>query len=118
MIKDGFWKFYEELNRNQIVKSVYDRFKETGRFDALKCIWKEGNEKHLELARFFLNQRGNNDIDPEGTYDQSNHPLRELTQAVGRSVRAGYLYTARLIPYFSFANREPTDMIVWAMVQQ
>ena len=233
IIKDGFWKFYEDLNRNQVVKSVYDRFKETGRFDALKCTWKEGdeqqphifwdsdvakwiegvgyilsknpseqlealvdemvddiaknqredgyfnsyfltvkpeeiyhnrgdhelyctghlieaaisyhkatgkekllncmlknidciyrafveektakfqtpgheeieiallklyqylgNEKHLELARFFLNQRGNNEIEPTTTYDQSNLPVRELTEAVGHSVRAGYLYTA------------------------
>ncbi len=233
VIKDGFWKFYEELNQNQVVKSVYDRFKETGRFDALKCTWKEGdeqqphifwdsdvakwiegvgyilmknpssdlealvdemvddiaknqredgyfnsyfltvkpdeiyhnrgdhelyctghlieaaisyhkatgkdtllncmlknidciyrafveektakfqtpgheeieiallklyqylgNEKHLELARFFLNQRGNNDVEPNTTYDQSNLPVRELAEAVGHSVRAGYLYTA------------------------
>ena len=26
-------------------------------------------------------------------------------------------FTARLIPYFSFANREATDMIVWTMVK-
>lgn len=232
-IKDGFWKFYEELNRNQVVTSVYERFKETGRFDALKCTWREGDEhqphifwdsdvakwmegvayllckqpsseleslvdgmvddiaenqredgyfnsyfltvkpdeiyhnqadhelyctghlleaaiayhkatgkdkflqcmlknvdciyrafveektakfqtpgheeielallklyqylgdeKHLQLARFFLNQRGNNDVKPNSTYDQSDLPVRELKEAVGHSVRAGYLYTA------------------------
>ncbi len=232
-IKDGFWKFYEELNRNQVVKSVYDRFKETGRFDALKCTWKEGdpnqphifwdsdvakwiegvayllmkapapelealvdemvddiaknqredgyfnsyfltvkpdeiyqnrgdhelycsghlieaaiayhkatgkdkflncmlknadciyrafveektakfqtpgheeielallklyaylgNEKHLELARFFLNQRGGETLEPGVNYGQDNIPVRELKEAVGHSVRAGYLYTA------------------------
>jgi DUF1680 family protein len=26
-------------------------------------------------------------------------------------------FTARLIPYFSFANREATDMLVWTMVK-
>jgi len=26
-------------------------------------------------------------------------------------------FTARLIPYFSFANREESDMIVWVMVR-
>lgn len=26
-------------------------------------------------------------------------------------------FTARLIPYFSFANRETSDMIVWTMVE-
>ena len=48
-IKDGFWKFYKELNRNHIVKNVYNRFKETGRFDALRCNWREGmpNKPHI-----------------------------------------------------------------------
>jgi len=232
-IKDGFWGFYDSLNTNVTVKAVYDRFKETGRFDALKCNWKEGmpnknhifwdsdvakwiegvayiletkkapelealvdemvsdieknqradgyfnsyfltiepskiftkrsqhelyctghlieaaiayhkatgkdallnvvlknvdyiyrvfvaeqsasfvtpgheeieiallrlydylgNEKHLELARFFLLKRGNNDIEEKTPYDQSDVPLKELEVAVGHSVRAGYLYTA------------------------
>lgn len=235
-LKDGFWGFYNELNRETVVKSVYERFKETGRFDALRCDWREGspnkphifwdsdvvkwmegvaylteqkpgpqwealvdemirniadnqradgyfnsfylsiepskcftnrnyhelyclghaieaavayqkatgkdllmncvlkyvdlvyrifveeqsapfvtpgheeielallklyritkNEKHLELARFFINQRGNNEKDKEHGYieqTQSNLPLRELSEAVGHSVRACYLYTA------------------------
>jgi len=48
-IKDGFWKFYSDLNRNNIVGNVYERFKETGRFDALKCNWREGmlNKPHI-----------------------------------------------------------------------
>ena len=48
-IKCGFWNFYNELDKNAIVKSVYDRFKETGRFDALKCNWREGkpNPPHI-----------------------------------------------------------------------
>ena len=239
-IKDGFWRFYGDLNRASIVKNVYARFKETGRFDALRCDWREGmpnkphifwdsdvvkwiegvaylieeysepelealvdkmvdniaenqradgyfnsyflsidpskiftnrdwhelyclghmieaaiayhkatgkdkllncvlknvdmvyrvfveeqsaafvtpgheeielallklydylgNEKHLELARFFIDQRGNNEKDKENmpshlneVYLQSNIPLRELSEAVGHSVRACYLYTA------------------------
>lgn len=43
-IKDGFWKYYETLNRKVTVRAVYDRFLETGRFDALKCNWREGTE--------------------------------------------------------------------------
>ena len=48
-IKDGFWKYYTDLDRNVTVKSVYERFKETGRFDALKCNWREGmpNKPHM-----------------------------------------------------------------------
>jgi len=232
-IKDGFWRFYNELNRTTIVKSVYERFKETGRFDALRCDWREGmpnkphmfwdsdvvkwiegiayiieespepeweakvdrliddivenqrtdgyfnsyflsvepskiftnraahelyclghaieaaiayhkatgkdkflncvlknvdmvyrvfveeksanfvtpgheeielallklydylgDEKHLELARFFVNQRGNNEQEEKDAYNQSNIPVRQITESVGHSVRAGYLYTA------------------------
>lgn len=233
IINGGFWSFYSNLNRKSVLKNVYNRFKETGRFDILKCDWREGmtnnphffwdsdvakwiegvayliqyeplpefeelvdemidniainqrkdgyfnsyyltiephkifsdrsrhelyclghmieaaiayhratkkdkllncviknidmvyrvfveeqsagfvtpghqeielallklynylgNEKHLELARFFINQRGNNDKDDKRAYNQSELPLREISDAVGHSVRACYLYTA------------------------
>ena len=233
IINDGFWRFYDVLNRKSVVKNVYNRFKETGRFDALRCDWREdapnkphifwdsdvvkwmegvaylmeespepelealvdemidniaqnqrsdgyfnsyflsvepskiftnrdwhelycvghtieaaiayhkatgkdkllncvlknvdmiyrvfveeqgaafvtpgheeielallklynylGNEKHLELARFFIDQRGNNDKEEKSFQIQSNLPLREISEAVGHSVRACYLYTA------------------------
>lgn len=232
-VKDGFWNFYQNLDRNSIVKNVYDRFKETGRFDALNCNYREGmpnrphifwdsdvvkwiegaayliekepapelealvdeavdniaanqradgyfnsyflsmeplkiftdrdchelycvghmieaaiayhkatgkdkllhcvlrnvdliyrifveeqsagfvtpgheeielallklydylgDEKHLKLARFFIDQRGNNDKEEKDEQIQSNLPVREITTAVGHSVRACYLYTA------------------------
>lgn len=232
-ITDGFWKFYSNLNRSKITKNVYNRFKETGRFDALSCRWREGMpnkphiywdsdvvkwiegaayqletkpcpelekavdelvdaiaanqradgyfnsyylsiepskifsdrnchelycightveaaiayhkatgkdkllncvckeldliyrvfveeqsaafttpgheeielallklyeylgiEKHLELARFFINQRGNNDKDGNYPNFQSQMPVRKLSLADGHAVRAGYLYTA------------------------
>ncbi len=43
-ITDGFWKNKQDLIRNVTMQNVYDRFKETGRFDALKCLWTEGDE--------------------------------------------------------------------------
>lgn len=232
-IRNGFWGFYNELNRNNIIMNVYNRFKETGRFDALKCDWKEGDpnkphifwdsdvakwiesvayiiekqpqpeletladqmiqdicrnqrkdgyfnsyflsidpskiysdqtahelyctghfieaaiayhkatgkdqllncilknvdyihqvfvveksakfqtpgheeielallklyeylgdKKHLALAEFFINQRGNNELDQKIMYNQTNVPVREITEPVGHAVRACYLYTA------------------------
>lgn len=233
-LKDGFWKYYENLDREVTAKAVYDRFAETGRFDALKCNWREGmenmphvywdsdiakwmegaayllekkpdpelekkidelvatiaknqredgyfnsyflsvapskifsdrnehelycighliecaiayhratgkntllnvvkkavdliyqvfvveqsagfvtpghqeielallklyeyegNEKHLELAKFFLDQRGANEKDSmQFKQVQSTEPVRAITEAVGHSVRAGYMYTA------------------------
>ena len=236
-MNNGFWRFYMDLNRTSVVKNVYDRFQETGRFDALRCDWREGmpnkphvfydsdvakwiegvayiiqespvpewealvdemvdniaenqrkdgyfnsyyqsiepskaftqreqhelyclghmieaaiayhqatgkekllncvlknvdmvyrtfveektatfvtpghqeielalmrlynyldNEKHLQLARFFLDQRGANEKDGTlyqyGTeYSQDNVPVRQITEAVGHSVRAAYMYT-------------------------
>lgn len=48
-ISGGFWQHYEELVRKVTMQSVYDRFRETGRFDALRCDWKEGmpNQPHI-----------------------------------------------------------------------
>lgn len=232
-IKDGFWKHYMELNRKSIVHNVYNRFQQTGRFDALACNWREGmpnkphifwdsdvvkwiegaaysmweipapeleavidemvdtiaknqrqdgyfnsyflsvepskiftnrdahelyclghaieasiayhkatgkekllrcvckyvdlvyrvfveeqsaafvtpgheeielaliklydylgEEKHLSLARFFIDKRSNNEKEGKNYALQDNVPVREITEAVGHAVRAGYLYTA------------------------
>lgn len=232
-IKNGFWRYYSKLVRNVTVHSVYDRFAETGRFDALKCSWREGepnkphiywdsdiakwiegaaylietgnepeleaiidnavsfieknqradgyfnsyflsvapsmiysdrdkhelyctghfieaaiayhkatgkdkllkcmlknvdciyrvfieeksaafvtpgheeieialiklyehtgDKKHLELARFFIDRRGNNDDEPKDPYRQSDVPVRKIKEAVGHAVRACYLYTS------------------------
>ena len=44
----GFWKQKQDMVRKTTVYAVYDRFCETGRFDAFKCNWKEGkpNQPH------------------------------------------------------------------------
>ena len=48
-ITGGFWKAKQKLNRETVIWAVYDRFTETGRFEALKCNWKEGqpNKPHI-----------------------------------------------------------------------
>ncbi len=45
---EGFWKKRQKINREATAKAVYDRFLETGRFDALSCSWREGepNKPH------------------------------------------------------------------------
>lgn len=40
----GYMKGRQTLNSTQTVKSVYDRFYDTGRIDAFKCDWHEGKE--------------------------------------------------------------------------
>ena len=53
-----------------------------------------GDQKYLDLARFFLEQRGR----PEGRelfgeYSQDHIPILEQEEAVGHAVRAGYMYS-------------------------
>lgn len=45
----GFWKNRFEINKNSTIPTVYDRFSETGRFDAFKFEWKDGdpNRPHI-----------------------------------------------------------------------
>lgn len=59
-----------------------------------------GEKRYLELSRFFVDQRGNNEKDLEcykdrpvnARYDQSHAPVREQDTAEGHAVRAVYLY--------------------------
>ena len=48
-ITGGFWYDRQKLNSEITIKAVYDRFKETGRFEALKQNYKEGqpNRPHI-----------------------------------------------------------------------
>lgn len=80
-VTGGFWHYRQELNRNVTTPAVYDRFKETGRFDAFKCDWKEGmpNKPHIfwdsdvakwiEGAAYILMKEKNADL--EKTIDET-----------------------------------------------
>ncbi len=66
-ITGGFWKYRQELNYNATIPSVYDRFKETGRFDAMRCdpnsgitphiFWDSDVAKWLESASYILEKQ-------------------------------------------------------------
>lgn len=52
-----------------------------------------GNQNYLDMARFFIEQRGNaENRELFGDYCQDHKPLAEQDEAVGHSVRAGYFY--------------------------
>jgi len=52
-----------------------------------------GNQNYLDMARFFIEQRGNaKNRELFGDYCQDHKPLVEQDEAVGHSVRAGYFY--------------------------
>jgi DUF1680 family protein len=52
-----------------------------------------GNKKYLDLAKFFLDERGKGD-DRGGEYNQDDKPVTEQDEATGHAVRAGYMYSA------------------------
>lgn len=66
-ITGGYWKTRQDINSEVTLKSVYERFRGTHRFDALKCDWKDGEPnmphiywdsdvaKWLEGAAYILN---------------------------------------------------------------
>lgn len=52
-----------------------------------------GKKKYLDLAAFFINERGVHEEEIT-EYNQSYAPVRKQTEALGHSVRAVYLYCA------------------------
>lgn len=80
----------------------------------LKLYELTGDEKHLELAKYFIDERGqkpsyfsieaerrgeknlhrSNSVKKDDyVYCQAEKPLRELDEALGHAVRAGYIYS-------------------------
>ena len=51
-----------------------------------------GEKRYLDLAKFFLDKRGENEHTT--AYNQSHKKVTEQDEAVGHSVRAAYMYTA------------------------
>lgn len=55
-----------------------------------------GEEKYLETADFFLEERGKpkyNEEGENGMYKQNHKPVKQQTEAEGHSVRAAYMYS-------------------------
>lgn len=52
-----------------------------------------GEKRYLDLAKFFLDVRGKDNLGEKTTYNQSHLPVVEQTEAVGHSVRAAYMWT-------------------------
>ena len=52
-----------------------------------------GKKKYLDMAEFFIDQRGVAEEPIASEYNQTHKPVREQDEALGHSVRAMYLYT-------------------------
>lgn len=83
-VTGGFLHKKQELNRNITFDSVYNRFYESGRIDALRCDWKEGmgNKPHIfwdsDIAKWL-----------EGaSYSIYHYPDKELEEKIDAAVDA------------------------------
>lgn len=84
----GFWKKWQETVNTQTSEAIYDRFKETGRIDAMKLEWKEGmpDKPHVfwdsDIAKWM-----------EGSayllYFQDNETLKNRLEAVIDNIERG-----------------------------
>lgn len=71
----GFWKHRADINEKSTVPAIYDRFFETGRIDAFKFEWKDGDKnkphifwdsdvaKWIEAAAYTITTRPNKDLE-------------------------------------------------------
>ena len=74
-LNSGFLYEKQKLNEDLTINAVYDRFYETGRFDALNCNWKEGMDKKphifwdsdiakwVEGASYIISKKSNPDLE-------------------------------------------------------
>ena len=86
-ITGGFWNYRQTLNKEVTANAVYDRFKETGRFDATKCdpnsniiphiYWDSDIAKWIEGASYIL----------EKNYDQNLiHIIEDVIDNIEKNV--------------------------------
>lgn len=85
-----------------------------------------GDERYLELAKFFLDERGKSDIRDyrsesqweNGAYWQDHKPVVEQDEAVGHSVRAVYMYSGMADVAALSGNQQYADAIkrIWENV--
>ena len=70
-VTDGFFRKRLDQNAKVTVKSIYHRFKETGRFDALKCVkgdkppfvfWDSDIAKWLEATAYILSREHDDEL--------------------------------------------------------
>lgn len=115
-IKGGFLHKLQELNRKVTIHAVYDRFADTGRFSALDCAWKEGDEikPHIfwdsDVAKWI----------ESAAYILAKSPDAALEEKVERAIDAmeahqwedGYLnsYYTAVEPENRFTNRDHHEL--------
>ncbi len=90
------------LKNADLVESVFGPGKKIGvpghqeiEIGLVKLFRVTGNRKYLDLARFFLDERGHaRGRELYGEYSQDHKPVIEQSEPVGHAVRAVYMYSA------------------------
>lgn len=115
-ITGGFWKQRQDIFRRVTIDAVYDRFEETGRFEALKFNWKPGMPfkphifwesdvtKWIEGAAYFLKKERNEELEAR---------IDELVARMERTQEAdGYLnaYFTVVEPDARFTRRTDHEL--------
>ena len=116
-IIDGFWKHRYDLNRKVSLKAVYERFEETGRFDALRYNFREGKPyphiffdsdvaKWIEAVGYLIINEG-------GGYEEEQKVIDELVVTMKQNqLPDGYLnaYFIQVEPSNRFTNRRAHEL--------
>lgn len=79
----GFWGRRLEINRTATIPTVYDRFTDTGRFEAFRFNWKEGSD--LPKPHFFWDSDIAKWIEA-AAYSLALHPDKELERIIDDTV--------------------------------
>ncbi len=90
-------KIFMDENRDAFITPGHEEIE----LALVKLYDHTGDKSYLELAEFFIEQRGTNEkgVDPDrdmlgSPYLQAHKPIREQNSAEGHAVRAVYLYSA------------------------
>ena len=82
---------YHEFGEEKILNYPGHQEVEIG---LVKLYRATGDERYLNLAKFFLDVRGREGVGNPKKYDQSHLPVTQQSEAVGHAVRGSYMWTA------------------------
>ncbi|MBR6558493.1 MAG: glycoside hydrolase family 127 protein [Clostridia bacterium] len=115
-IVGGFWKWRYDLNREVSLRAVYERFEESGRFDALRFNYRDGKEyphifydsdtaKWIEAVGYLITRNGG--------YEEEQRIIDDLvTDMAKNQLPDGYLnsHYIQIEPYNRFTKRSDHEL--------
>ena len=115
-LNDGFWKCRYDVNKNVSIRSVYDRFEDTGRFNAMRFKRKEGEPVHIfydsDVAKWieavaYLIQK-----EPDGYAEEQKIIDELITDMRANQLSSGYInsYFIQMEPDAIFTRRSDHEL--------